>query len=75
MPTLLDDKRLYTPNELVEHPQFMPKRLSPALQHLIMNTALFKAHGLKAFESNPTIVTLWQKHIERSAGAITGVTS
>lgn len=74
-PTLLDERPLYAPDELIEHPQFTPKRLPPALQRLIISTTLFKAHGLKAFEGNPTIVTLWQKHIERSAGAITGVTS
>jgi len=60
---------------LTEHPFFMAKHLPYPLKRLLVGTAQVKAQGLRAFEGNTAVVTFWQRYIERSAGAITGIAS
>ncbi|MGI9595024.1 MAG: hypothetical protein ACR2QK_02625 [Acidimicrobiales bacterium] len=60
----------YAATELVEHPGFMASGSSRSVQRMVIELAQLKSRGLARFEASPTVVTFWQKHIERRINAI-----
>jgi hypothetical protein len=56
--------------DLAEHPGFMAADESAAVQHLLLRMSYAKSRGLRFFESNQTIVKLWQRYGEKRAGKI-----
>ncbi len=53
-----------TPQQLIEQSAFMYPELDKVVQRTVLGMAMFKASGLSLFESNATIVSLWQSHGE-----------
>lgn len=60
----------YSFGQLDRHPGFMAADRSRALRRLIIGAAHAKSRALAGLESQPTIVTLWQKHVEDRVGTI-----
>jgi hypothetical protein len=60
----------YRLSELRGHPGFMAADLAPLMQRVVIEIAHFEGRVLAGFESKPTIVTFWQKHIEHRVRAI-----
>ena len=54
----------YTPTELRRHPGFMAADRGAGTQRAVIALSRLKATALTGFESNPTVVTLWQRHVE-----------
>jgi hypothetical protein len=52
-------------DDLIEHEMFMLPNLSEKRKRRIARLAVIKANGLSFFESNPMVVALWQKFVER----------
>jgi len=62
--------RTLTISELAEHETFMLKELGHEQKCRIVGLAALKAQSLSFFESNPTIVTVFQKFLERNLDSI-----
>jgi hypothetical protein len=53
-------------SELTDSEMFMMPNLSHKEKKLIIGVTALKAQAMSFFESNPTIVTLWQKYVEQN---------
>lgn len=60
----------YSHDELMDHPSFMIPEYSKRHKRAVIGRAVFKAHALNAFESNPLVVTLWRQFAEHGTDAI-----
>jgi hypothetical protein len=60
----------YRLGELRRHPGFMAADLAAGVQRTIVEVSHLKGLALARFESSPTIVTFWQKHIEERVRAV-----
>jgi len=65
----LSERRL-TKDDLAEHDMFMVPELSHESKRRIVAAAAIKASILSFGESNPFIVSFWQRHIERNIDTI-----